>query len=209
MMQRPSALLCVPATKANNTLPCYNHHRRADQTLKTYSGFCINDYKIKKGNLRVGGDNSLLTGKFSGRNDSLVHAVDAGAHAAVQQSEKKKALENVRINFYSSSGSSLAGCSIRGSCRLGPPGAAIDPRPTPREQGGVANSRNFDAFNSHTCVWAMTSPPPPPQQHTRSKLYLRRCRYKVSHTAEYMTHCVDWYITTDVSNELAAFTFWF
>ena len=85
-----------------------------DQTLKIYSGFCINDHKIKteKVNLRVWGwgNDSLLTGKFSGRNDSLLHTADTGARAAVQQREKKKALENVRINFYYSGGSSLAGC---------------------------------------------------------------------------------------------------
>jgi len=124
------------------------------------------------------------------------------------KAKRRKLWKTYESIFYSSSGSSLAGCSIRGSCRLGPPGAAIDPRPTPREQGGVANSHNFDAFNSHTCVSAMTSQQQQ-QQNARSKLYLRCYRYKESHTAEDMTHCVNRYITTDVSKELAAFTFWF
>jgi hypothetical protein len=103
--------------------------------------------------------------------------------AALQPSEKKKALENAGINFYFGSSSSLAGCSVRGAADSVPPGAAIDPRPAPREQGGVANSSNWDAFAavpiSHKCVRGITTPLSKPSN--RIDFYVVSVANKQSH----------------------------
>jgi hypothetical protein len=84
----------------------------------------------------------------SEKNDSLLQTGDMGARriTAKRKEESSGKCRN-QFLFQQQQQQQLAGWLLDpGSCRLGPPGAAIDPRPAPRGQGGVANSSNCDAF---------------------------------------------------------------